>query len=98
GLPISILEALRAGLPVVASNVGGVSECVIDGETGFLVKQSNVDLLRGCLQRLTIEPSLRAKMGNAGRRLFEEKFTINRMIRDVNSVYESILRESYGYN
>ncbi len=52
GLPISILEAMRAGLPVVASDVGGVSECVTEGSTGFLVNRGDYKLIGARLQRL----------------------------------------------
>src|SRR5699024_6423825 len=52
GLPLSILEAMRAGLPVIASDVGGCNEAVVDGETGFVVQRGDVDALRERLTQL----------------------------------------------
>src|SRR5262249_40183311 len=63
GLPISILEAMRAGLPVVASDVGGVGEQVADGETGFVVAKGDAALMRERLNRLLTQPELRMQMG-----------------------------------
>ncbi len=90
GLPISILEAMRAGLPVVASNVGGVREAVVDGETGFLVPSGDVVTLRDRLQRLLSDPELRARLGAAGRRRYERYFTLERMMQKTWKVYQSL--------
>ena len=65
GFPLSILEAMRANLPVVASGVGGVSESVTDGVTGFVVPQGDVEVLRDRLRRLLSDPALRASLGIA---------------------------------
>lgn len=91
GLPLTILEAMRAGLPVVASDVGGVREAMIDGETGFLVPRGSVDILRDRLLRLIESPELRARMGQAGRSRYERYFTVERMIRQTRQVYEEVL-------
>jgi glycosyltransferase involved in cell wall biosynthesis len=66
GLPTVIIEAMTAGLPVVASDVGGVSELVEDGATGFLVPSRDVSALAETLQRLASSPQLRRQMGLAG--------------------------------
>ncbi len=94
GLPISILEAMRAGLPVVASDVGGVPECVRHDHTGFLVPRSDVNALRENLHSLIASPILRERMSQAGRKLFQEQFTAARMIRETLSVYEAVLASS----
>ena len=94
GLPISILEAMRTGLPVVASEVGGVPECVHQDHTGFLVPRSDVNTLRKSLRRLIASPILRERMGQAGRKLFQEQFTAARMIRETLSIYEAVLASS----
>ncbi len=94
GLPISILEAMRAGLPVLASDVGGVPECVRDGSTGFLVPRSDVNSLRESLRRLIASPILREGMGQAGRKLFQKQFTAARMIRETLSIYGAVLSGS----
>ena len=67
GLPVSVLEAMAAGLPVVASRVGGVPEQVSDGKTGLLVEPGDPNELAAALHRLTVDPSLRRRLGSAGR-------------------------------
>jgi glycosyltransferase involved in cell wall biosynthesis len=94
GLPISILEAMRAGLPVVATDVGGVRECVRHNENGFLVPRANVENLRAKLRELIVSPSLREQMGQAGRKLFQKQFTEADMIQKSIEVYQSVLRAS----
>lgn len=91
GFPISILEAMRAGLPVVASNVGGISEAVIDRETGFLVPRGNVARLRKQLLILLHDPPLRAQLGAAGQRRFERSFTFEHMLGKTINVYDGVL-------
>jgi glycosyltransferase involved in cell wall biosynthesis len=91
GFPRSILEAMRAGLPVVASDVGGVQESVVDGITGFVVPRGDTERLRACLRQLITSPELRVRMGEAGRTRYEEKFTFNRLVERTTTVYESVL-------
>jgi glycosyltransferase involved in cell wall biosynthesis len=67
GFPISILEAMAAGLPVVASDVGGVAEAVVDGTTGLLVPSGDPSALADALQRLLRDAELRRSFGAAGR-------------------------------
>jgi len=93
GLPISILEAMRAGLPVIATDVGGVREAVVDGETGFLVDRGNLVMLRSRLQQLLGDPELRKKMGEAGRKRYLEYFTVEQMLEATLRVYTEVLKE-----
>jgi glycosyltransferase involved in cell wall biosynthesis len=67
GLPMSVIEAMLCGLPVVATNIRGPAEQVIDGETGFLVPPGDAAVLGKALRRLVVDPDLRARMGAAGR-------------------------------
>jgi glycosyltransferase involved in cell wall biosynthesis len=76
GLPLSILEAMAAGLPVVASAVGGVPEQVADGETGFLVPPGDETALAAALERLAGDAELRGRLGAAGRARAEERFDL----------------------
>lgn len=91
GFPRSILEAMRAGLPVVASDVGGNGESVVHGETGFLVPRGDAAALRDALARLLADPDLRARMGSRGRRRFEERFTLERMCEKTFAVYRDVM-------
>lgn len=90
GLPISILEAMRAGLPVVASDVGGVAEAVLHGRTGLVVPHDDVAHWRLALTRLLDDPALRARYGRAGREQFEAAFTTSPMLERVWGVYQEV--------
>jgi len=72
------VEASAAGLPVVATAVGGLSDIVVDGETGFLVDPGNVGALVERLQRLAVRPELRQRLGQAARRRAEQRFDARR--------------------
>jgi glycosyltransferase involved in cell wall biosynthesis len=91
GMPISILEAMAAGLPVVASEVGGIPEIVVDGETGLLVPPGDADALAGALRRLLDDPELRRRLGAAGRARVEEHFDVARSRRAHLALYERLL-------
>jgi glycosyltransferase involved in cell wall biosynthesis len=91
GLPLSVLEAMRSGLPVVATDVGGVKEAVVEGKTGFLVGQGDEAGFRERLAGLLQDPRLRVSLGEAGRKRYEEAFTLERMLRETWQVYEEIL-------
>ncbi|HEX2251165.1 MAG TPA: glycosyltransferase family 4 protein [Gemmatimonadales bacterium] len=91
GFPLSILESMRAGLPVVASAVGGVEESVRDQETGYLVPRGDADTLRDRIERLLTDPSLRVKLGANGRRAYEQHFTLERMVAKTLAVYGEVL-------
>lgn len=67
GLPMSIIEAMLTGLPVVATDIRGPREQVVDDETGLLVPPATVAPLAAALSRLAADPALRARMGEAGR-------------------------------
>jgi glycosyltransferase involved in cell wall biosynthesis len=88
GAPLSILEAMAAGLPVVASNVGGVGELVVDGETGLLVPPRDPAALTEALERLLADPALRRRLGAAGRRRALERFDLEAFRRAHVELYE----------
>ncbi|MGD0731282.1 MAG: glycosyltransferase family 4 protein [Terracidiphilus sp.] len=90
GLPISILEAMRAGLPVVATGIGGVSECVHNGSNGLVVPPGDPGALRDALATLIQSPQLRSAMGAAGRQLYEDAFTVRPMVEKTAKVYETV--------
>ena len=82
GLPMSIIEAMLTGLPVVATDIRGPREQVVDGQTGLLVPPAQDAPLAAALARLAADPALRASMGAAGRHractLFDETVVLNR--------------------
>ncbi len=95
-LPISILEAMRAGLPVIASDVGGVSEEVLDGETGILVSPGSVDEMTAALTRLLADKAMRVAMGQAGRKRFEQFFRAGEMIERTRALYTEVWEERFA--
>lgn len=91
GFPRSILEAMRAALPVIATEVGGVSESVGDGTSGFLVPRSDVRVLADRLRRLIESPSLRLTMGKEGRVRYEQRFTFERVLDETLVVCREVV-------
>lgn len=77
GTPLAIIEAMAVGLPVVASNVGGVSDLVHDGETGILVSPGDTDELIDAIIRLGQEHELRRKMGCNARKVVESQYSLS---------------------
>lgn len=94
GFPRSILEAMRAGLPVVASDVGGVSESVVEGVTGFLVPPGDVAALQSRLELLLEFPALRRRLGRAGRTRYEAQFTFDHMFERTARMYGELSRRA----
>jgi glycosyltransferase involved in cell wall biosynthesis len=76
GFPVSILEAMAAGLPVVATDVGGVAESAVDGETGLLVPPGDPGALAAALDRLLTDGALRLRLGAAGRERARRHFDL----------------------
>ena len=89
GLPLSILEAMRAGLPVIASNVGGVNEAVIHGETGSVV--NDFESLVKSLEELIRSSVKREEMGRLGRKRYVRYFTFDRMYDSTYSLYQEVI-------
>ncbi|MFH0925678.1 MAG: glycosyltransferase, partial [bacterium] len=76
GLPLCILEAMAASKPVIATDVGGVRELVIDQETGFLVPPKDINALAAAITKLISLPDCGGEMGKKGRELVRKKFSI----------------------
>ena len=94
GFPRSILEAMRAGLPVVASDVGGVSESVEEGRTGLLVPRGDDRTLADRLRKLVDSPSERGALGREARHRFVEEFEFRTMAERTLEVYAEVLGAS----
>jgi len=91
GFPLTILEAMRAGLPVIASDVGGIRESVLEGETGFLIPRGDLETLESRLLELIEDPELRTRMGSKGHDRFVQHFTFELMAQKTEAVYREIL-------
>ena len=89
--PYVILEAMAAGLPVVASRIYGIPEIVLDGATGILVDPSANDELIRAINSISRDQALRVRMGEAGRRRWEEAFRIERCVAETEAVYREVL-------
>jgi glycosyltransferase involved in cell wall biosynthesis len=95
-MPNVILEAMAAGVPVVASRVGGNPEVVRDKVTGLLVKAGDEEELVEALATLVEQPQLRLEYGQRGKRLAEEEFQMERIARLYEELYKSLLEEKCG--
>jgi glycosyltransferase involved in cell wall biosynthesis len=91
GTPVTAIEALAAGKPVVATRVGGIPDVVRDGEDGFLVVPGDVDALADRLAQLATDEKLRARMGEAARTRVRERYSVERLVDDVDRLYRSLL-------
>jgi glycosyltransferase involved in cell wall biosynthesis len=91
GMPLSILEAMHAGLPVVACDVGSVAEAVRDSDTGYLVPSEDLGALRDRLAKLLADVALRESMGERARKLAGTCFTDTLMARRYEAVYRSMV-------
>lgn len=89
--PYVVVEAMAAGVPVVASDVYGLPELVEDGKTGILVPPGDPSALAAAIDALATDPERRGCMGAAARRRYEERFTLERHVRAVVSVYDEVL-------
>lgn len=98
GLPRSILEGMRAGLPIVATDVGGNSELVKDGINGCLVPRGDEQALRLAISRLLGSPALRSKMGIESRRLYEEGFRSEMLFDRTLEAVKKVVSESRSFS
>ncbi|MBW3606723.1 MAG: glycosyltransferase family 4 protein [Actinobacteria bacterium] len=89
-LPLTLLEAMRAGLPVVATGVGGIPEILADDADGLLVPNDDHVALRTALRYLIERPDARAQLGAAARRRYTEAFSHDRMVEQVASLYRQL--------
>lgn len=87
GLPLSIIESMSCGLPVVATDVGGVAEAVRDGVNGMLVPRQDTTSLESALRTLLVRPELAAEMGGASRMIYDDAFGFSQFVDQTLAVY-----------
>ncbi len=96
GLSGAVRESLAAGLPVVATDVGGNRELVLDGETGLLVSPENPAALAAAIGRLLDDRALAARLAANGARFVRERLTVERMVEETERVYREVLSGRSG--
>lgn len=94
GIPLTLIEAMATGLPCLATDVGGVSEVVLEGESGFLAQAGDHKALAGSLCDLAANPGLRARIGSAGRVRAETKFSSLTMHARYRELYRSMINSN----
>jgi len=93
GICNSLLEAMAVGIPVVATDVGGTKELVIDGQTGYMVPNGDFEAMAQSLLRLACDSSLRKKIGVAGRKRIENDFSFASRLSRIETLYERIVEQ-----
>jgi glycosyltransferase involved in cell wall biosynthesis len=91
GTPVSAIEAMAAGRPVVATRVGGVPDIVLEGQTGYLVPLDDAPAMANAVVRLLGEPELARRMGETGRAFVARRFTTQRLVADMEELYTTLL-------
>ncbi len=91
--PMSVLEAMAFGKPVIASNIGGIPELVVHGETGLLFEAGDKEMLHRHLSAIMNDAALRHEYGTAGRKRAESHFSTEKHNRDLMAVYTSLLQK-----
>jgi glycosyltransferase involved in cell wall biosynthesis len=92
GSPVSLIEAMAAGVAVVATRVGGVPDVVDDGITGLLVAPGDVPALARAIVSLLVDPERRRRMGAAGRERVAETYGADRLVADMDRLYADLVR------
>ncbi|HTM76116.1 MAG TPA: glycosyltransferase family 4 protein [Devosia sp.] len=96
GLPMVILEALSAGVPVVATPVGSIPEVLTDGQTCLLVEPGNVDALKIAMERVVFEDDFGQGLAERGRQLYESQFDLDRYMERLLQIYAGLDDPSGG--
>jgi colanic acid/amylovoran biosynthesis glycosyltransferase len=91
-LPVVLMEAQAVGLPIVATDVGGVAEAIVDGRSGFLVPSQNVNALVEKIEYLIEHPELWPKMGRYGRKFIEENYDMKKLNQQLLEIYQNLIK------
>ncbi len=93
GTPVALIEAMAAGLPTVATNVGGTANVVVHDTTGYLCPSGDVSALASALVHLLTDKRRRNEMGRSGRERVRERFSKERLLNDLDHLYTQLLHE-----
>lgn len=96
GLGIAIIEAMVCGLPLVGTRLGGIPEVIEKNVNGLLVTSGNPEELAAAIEKLISDKTVRARMGQMGRKIFEKKFTVAKMTESIESLYDELIEERFG--
>ncbi|SVD52855.1 uncharacterized protein METZ01_LOCUS405709, partial [marine metagenome] len=86
------IEAMAAGKPIIATNVGGTSEAIINGETGILVPAKNIEVMTSTLLRLVNDRNLQSRLGEAGRQRSRNNYSANNYVTRLDELYRQLLK------
>ena len=89
---LAIVEAMSVGLPVIATNTGGIPEVVVEGKTGLLVEPANPEALSEAILKILRDPEKSKIMGETGRKLAADKFDIEKMVKKLERLYEETIQ------
>lgn len=94
GHPWVIVEAMASGLPIISTDQGAITESVIDGQNGFIVRPKSPEQIAEKINELIVNAEMRKKMGEESRKLYENNFTEARMVERFTTVFNNILNEN----
>jgi colanic acid/amylovoran biosynthesis glycosyltransferase len=95
GIPVVLMEAQATGLPMISTFHTGIPEAVVDGKSGFLVPEQDVNALIEKIEYLIEHPELWSKMGRYGRKFVEEKYDIKKLNKQLAGIYQNLIRGKY---
>jgi glycosyltransferase involved in cell wall biosynthesis len=96
GTPVSLIEALASGRPVISTAVGGVGDLIMDGENGSLAVSNDAEDFAGKLANLLDDKAARAALSRNGREFVRERYSKDRLARDIKNLYEDCITRKKG--
>ena len=95
GIPVVLMEAQAVGLPIISTYHSGIPEVIMDGKSGFLVPEKDVNALADRLDYLIKHPEIWLEMGRCGRNFVEEKYDIKKLNQQLVEIYQNLIRGKY---
>lgn len=91
--PTTVLEAMAAGVPVAASDIGGIRDIIADGENGLLVRPGDADGFVAAVEKILADDALRRRLVERGREVCRERFTVEKNVRAIEEIYQDVLQK-----